>query len=103
MCQNDNFSDRCFMLSVPGNMTDGQVDIRYFNLLSTICNVRNTRMHSALASVLVDGMTRREACVRFGVSQSHFSIKYRHMQMVSHTVARMVPFINFDIRNRSSL
>ncbi|EIA4658386.1 transcriptional regulator [Salmonella enterica] len=91
MYQKDNFSDS---RSVPGHLIDGRVDIRYFRLLSTICTVRNDRMHQALAGVMVDGLTRREVCERFGVSQSQFSIKYRQMQLVSHTVARMLPFIS---------
>ncbi|EKJ6041754.1 transcriptional regulator [Salmonella enterica] len=98
MYQEKNLSESSFMCSVPGNMIDGQVDIQYFRLLSTICTVRNERMHRALAGVLVDGMTRREACEMFGVSQSQFSIKYRHMQVVSQTVAKMFPFISHNCR-----
>lgn len=94
MYQKNVISDSPFMHSVPGNMTDGQVDLRYFRLLSTICTVRNEQMHRALAGVLVDGLTRREACERFGVSQSQFSVKYRQMQVVSQTVARMLPFVS---------
>ncbi|EBC6662180.1 transcriptional regulator [Salmonella enterica] len=91
MYQKGNFSDS---RSVPGNLIDGRVDIRYFRLLSTICSVRNERMHQALAGVMVDGLTRREACERFGVSPSQLSIKYRQMQLVSQTVAQMLPFIS---------
>ncbi|EBS7360717.1 transcriptional regulator [Salmonella enterica] len=94
MYQKNAVSDNPFMHSVPGNMTDGQVDIRYFRLLSTIFSVHNKQMHLALAGVLVEGLTRREACERFGVSQSQFSVKYRQMQLVSQTVARMLPFIS---------
>ncbi|EEP4893657.1 transcriptional regulator [Salmonella enterica] len=93
MYQKNTISDSPFMRSVPGYITDGKMDIRYFRLLSTICTVRNDQMHQALASVMVGGLTRREACERFGVSQSHFSIKYRQMQLVSQTVARMHAFI----------
>lgn len=88
-----NIPGNPYMRSVPGNLIDGQVDIRYFRLLSTICTVRNEQMQQALASVMVDGLTRREACERFGVSQSQFSVKYRQMQLVSQTVARMLPFL----------
>ncbi|EOZ0829463.1 PapB/FocB family fimbrial expression transcriptional regulator [Citrobacter freundii] len=65
------------MRSVPGYIIDGKMDIRYFRLLSTVCTIRNVQRHQALANVMADGLTRREACECFGVSQSHFSIKYR--------------------------
>lgn len=59
---------------------------------------RKKNMQDALEEVLVRGLTRREACERHGVSQSHFSVKYRRLQMVNQTVVRMYPYIVSDIR-----
>ena len=64
-----------------GKLIPGQVDIRLFRLLSMVCV-----MHSPSIK------NRREACESNGVAQSYFSVKYRHMQMVSHTVAQICNF-----------
>lgn len=86
-------------LRIPGTLEPGKVDIRHFRMLSVISMVRNNNMQQALEDVLVRGYTRREACERNSVSQSHFSVKFRHLQMISQTVVRMYPFIEEEVRN----
>lgn len=75
-----------------GDLIPGREDIRYLRLLFTICLIRNTRMQQALEDVLVHGMSRLVACENNSVSQSYLSKKYHHIQMVSHTVARLCQF-----------
>ncbi|HII3146302.1 MAG: PapB/FocB family fimbrial expression transcriptional regulator [Hafnia sp.] len=79
---------------VPGVLLPGEVDIRYFRLLVTVCVLHSPCIQRALEDVLVHGKTRQEACGDNGVSQSYFSVKYRHMQLVSQTVFRMCDFIH---------
>lgn len=78
---------------ISGELTPGQVDIRLFRLLCTICVLHSPNIQQSLEDVLVRGKTRREACEANGVSQSYFSVKFRHMQMVSRTVARICELI----------
>ncbi|AMH17462.1 adhesin biosynthesis transcriptional regulator [Hafnia paralvei ATCC 29927] len=75
-----------------GKLIPGQVDIRLFRLLSMVCVMHSPSIRQSLEDVLVHGKNRREACESNGVAQSYFSVKYRHMQMVSHTVAQICNF-----------
>lgn len=79
--------------SISGVLLPGEVDIRYFRLLVTICVLHSPCLQQALEDVLVYGKTRQEACRDNGISQSYFSVKYRHIQMVSQTVFRMCHLI----------
>lgn len=83
---------------IPGVLEPGQVNICHFRLLVTVSMIRKKNMEQALEDVLVRGYTRREACERNGVSQSHFSVKFRLLQMVSQTVVRMYPYIAEEVR-----
>ncbi|AMH16756.1 MULTISPECIES: PapB/FocB family fimbrial expression transcriptional regulator [Hafnia] len=76
-----------------GELTPGEVDIRLFRLLSTVCVMHSPSIRQSLEDVLVHGKSRSEACEANGVAQSYFSVKYRHMQMVSRTVARICALI----------
>ncbi|MBJ8362579.1 transcriptional regulator [Citrobacter cronae] len=82
---------------IPGTLKPGDIDICHFRLLVAISMIKRKNMQYALEDVLVRGRTRREACEKHNVSQSHFSVKYRQLQMVSHTVVRIYPFIKDDI------
>lgn len=77
-----------------GELMPGQVDIRLFRLLLRVCVMHSPSMRQSLEDVLVHGKSRQEACEANGVSQSYFSVKYRHMQMVSRTVARICEFVS---------
>uniref|UniRef100_UPI00300E1FD3 PapB/FocB family fimbrial expression transcriptional regulator n=1 Tax=Citrobacter arsenatis TaxID=2546350 RepID=UPI00300E1FD3 len=79
--------------SIPGVLLPGEVDIHYFRLLVTVCVLHSPCLQQALEDVLVHGKTRQEACRDNGISQSYFSVKYRHIQMVSQTVFRMCDLI----------
>lgn len=79
--------------TISGELTPGQVDIRLFRLLSTVCVMHNPNIQQSLEDFLVHGKTRREACEANGVTQSYFSVKFRHMQVVSRTVARICELI----------
>lgn len=83
---------------MPGTLKPGQVDICHFRLLTVISMIKRKNMQDALEDVLVRGITRREACERHGVSQSHLSVKFRQLQLVSQTVARIYPFIKNDVQ-----
>ncbi|HCW0180999.1 MULTISPECIES: PapB/FocB family fimbrial expression transcriptional regulator [Citrobacter] len=83
---------------IPGTLEPGRVNICHFRLLIAMGITGKKNMQDALEEVLVRGLTRREACERHGVSQSHFSVKYRRLQMVNQTVVRMYPYIVSDIR-----
>lgn len=82
---------------IPGVLEPGRVDICHFRLLMALGLIKGKGMQGALEDVLVRGGTRREACERHGVSQSYFSVKFRHLQMASQTVIRMYPFIAGDV------
>ncbi|MEB2307503.1 PapB/FocB family fimbrial expression transcriptional regulator [Citrobacter braakii] len=88
---------------ISGVLYPGQVDIRYFRLLVTVCVLHSPGIKQALEDVLVHGKTRQEACRNNGVSQSYFSVKYRHMQMVSQTVFRMCDFISHTRNEATSV
>ncbi|HCR3450452.1 TPA: transcriptional regulator [Citrobacter werkmanii] len=75
-----------------GELAPGMMDIRHFRLLITICMIRNIRMQQALEDVLVHGLPRQAACKKNTVSQSYFSQKYHHIQMVNSTVMRLCEF-----------
>lgn len=75
-----------------GDLIPGGEDIRYLRLLFTICLIRNIRMQKALEDVLVRGHSRQVACKNNAVSQSYFSQKFHHIQMVNHTVIRLCQF-----------
>ena len=77
-----------------GELIPGQVDIRLFRLLTTVCVMHSPNIRQSLEDFLVHGKSRREACEANGVTQSYFSVKYRHMQMVSRTVARICEFVS---------
>lgn len=83
---------------ISGTLTPGQVDIRYFRLLVNVCVLHSPCIQKALEDVLVYGKTRKEACLDNGVSQSYFSVKYRHIQCVSQTVMRICNLINHNQR-----
>lgn len=78
---------------IPGTLIPGKVNKMYFHLLVNIYSIRNDNMREALASVMVSGMKRKCACELYGVSQSHFSIKYRDMQRISQAIVRMYQYI----------
>ena len=71
----------------------GQVDIRLFRLLSTVCVMHSPSIRQSLEDVLVYGKSRREACEANGVTQSYFSVKYRQMLTVSHNIMRIFELI----------
>ncbi|MBC3377822.1 transcriptional regulator [Serratia fonticola] len=73
----------------PSTLVPGKVAERYFLLLATVCTLRSENMRSALEDVLVNGLSRQEACEKHSVSQSYFSVKYHHMQTVNRTIALM--------------
>lgn len=75
-------------------LTPGEVDIRLFRLLLSVCVMHSPHIRQALEDVLVHGMSRKEACEANGVTQGYFSVKYRHMQMVSRTVTLICEFIS---------
>lgn len=70
-------------------LVPGEVDIRFFRLLITVCVLHSRPVQKALEDFLVYGLSRQEACEKNNVSQSNFSVKYRHMQVMSETVARI--------------
>ncbi|PLC60644.1 hypothetical protein B9P82_23815 [Citrobacter sp. L55] len=70
----------------PGLMP-GKVDIRYFRLLIKVCVLHSVPVRNALEDFLVHGLSRQEACEKNNVSQSNLSVKYRHMRVVSETIA----------------
>lgn len=76
-----------------GELIPGQVDIRFFRLLTTVCVMHSPNIRQSLEDFLVHGKSRREACEANGVAQSYFSVKYRHMQMVSRNVVRICTLI----------
>ncbi|EDD5412305.1 transcriptional regulator [Salmonella enterica subsp. enterica serovar Enteritidis] len=82
---------------IPGTLESGAVNIHYFQLLITVCLIRKKNVSDALEDVLVRGFSRREACECNGISQSTLSVRLRHLQMVSHTVVRMYPYIKEQI------
>ncbi|MBC6504703.1 transcriptional regulator [Citrobacter freundii] len=83
---------------IPGTLVPGRVDVRHFRLLAAVSMISRKNTQAALEDVLVRGLTRREACERHGVSLSHFSVKYRQLQMISQMVVRIYPWVEDDIR-----
>ncbi|BBV28581.1 hypothetical protein STW0522CIT19_00700 [Citrobacter freundii] len=75
--------------SIPGEMLPGCVDPVYFRLLMTMAQSRSPAMMQALEAVLVKGMSRKEACLISGVSESNLSVKISRLQEMSRTIARM--------------
>ncbi|WP_370612388.1 PapB/FocB family fimbrial expression transcriptional regulator [Citrobacter meridianamericanus] len=84
---------RANKMDIPGVLEPGRVDICHFRLLMTLGRIKKPGMQGALEEVLVRGTTRREACERYGVSQSQFSVKFRQLQVLNQTAARIYPFI----------
>lgn len=78
---------------IPGTLVPGRTDISHFRLLASVSMIRKKNILNALEDVLIRGVSRREACERHGVSQSHFSVKFKLLQMVSQNVVRMYPYI----------
>ncbi|MFT2789632.1 PapB/FocB family fimbrial expression transcriptional regulator [Serratia sp. T13T92] len=74
---------------LPSTLVPGEVAERYFLLLAAVCTLRGKNMRNALKDVLVNGLSRQEACGKHSVSQSYFSVKYHHMQTVNRTIALM--------------
>ncbi|MCU6173005.1 PapB/FocB family fimbrial expression transcriptional regulator [Citrobacter cronae] len=85
--------------TIPGTLVPGMVDIRHLRLLITLCNISNPGMIMAAEDVLVRGMSRREACERNAVSQSHLSVKLRRLQDFNQMVVRIYPFIREEIEH----
>ncbi|EIL0863430.1 transcriptional regulator [Salmonella enterica] len=79
---------------IHGEMEPGTVDPRYFRLLLTIGSTGSYKMRKALEDVLVHGTSRKDACSKYGVAQSNFSVKYQRLQFVSMTVAQMCLYIS---------
>lgn len=73
----------------PGLLMPGRVRPEYFNSLVEVCAINNPNMVQALAQVLVYGESRKDACVRNGVTMSYFSVKIRHMQRVCALIEDM--------------
>ncbi|MFT2789629.1 PapB/FocB family fimbrial expression transcriptional regulator [Serratia sp. T13T92] len=73
----------------PSTLVPGKVEERYFLLLAAVCTLRSENMRGALEDVLVNGLSRQEACEKHSVSQSYFSVKYHHMQTVNRTITLM--------------
>ena len=90
-------SSRFRRARIPGMLEPGTVNIHHFRLLITVCLIRKKNVSDALEDVLVRGFSRREAGEFNGVSQSTLSIRLRHLQMVSHTVVRMYPYIKDEL------
>ncbi|WP_370612325.1 PapB/FocB family fimbrial expression transcriptional regulator [Citrobacter meridianamericanus] len=63
--------------------------------------IRKENMLHALEEVLVRGVSRKEACERYCVSQSQFSLKFRHLQMVSQNIVRMYPYIALEVQREN--
>ncbi|EAX4319138.1 transcriptional regulator [Salmonella enterica] len=80
-------------LFIPGEMIPGRVNINYFRLLLLVSNINNPKVCRALEDVFVCGETRKEACRNNGISLGYFSVRYHRLQFISHTVARMYPYI----------
>ncbi|MBJ9240222.1 transcriptional regulator [Citrobacter braakii] len=94
LMRNEHYQRR---YSIPGNLQPGMVDIRHLRLLLVLCSISNPRMVLALEEVLVNGVSRREACERNGVSQSHLSVKYRRLQDVNQIVLRIYPYVQDEL------
>ncbi|MFP2396986.1 PapB/FocB family fimbrial expression transcriptional regulator [Citrobacter braakii] len=97
--------DDCYRrrYSIQGTLHPGLVDIRHLRLLITLCSISSPRMVMALEDVLVSGLSRREACERNGVSQSHVSVKLRRLQDVNQIVLRIYPYVLNELDNEGSL
>lgn len=65
----DDPHHRCHPL--PGALSPGRGDTFHLRLLLTLCRVSDPLRVAAPDGVLVRGLSRREACERHGVSQSH--------------------------------
>lgn len=96
LMRDDNYRRR---YSVPGVLHPGVVDIRHLRLLLTLCSISNPGMVMALEDVLVSGLSRREACERNRVSQSHLSVKLRRLQDVNQMVLRIYPYVRDEIES----
>lgn len=84
------------MFRTPGTLLPGSVTENYFKLLSDLCSIRNDNMRKALANVLINGISRRDACDKYSVSQSYFCVKYQDMQRVSQLIVNMSSSIPRD-------
>lgn len=76
---------------IPGKLIPGKVDPAYFRLLISVTPQRSIPLLRALESVLVRGVSRKEACAECGVSASNLSVRISRLQEVSQTIARMFP------------
>ncbi|MGY0144666.1 PapB/FocB family fimbrial expression transcriptional regulator [Edwardsiella tarda] len=54
-----------------------------------ICTINSNAMRQAIEDVLVNGKSRRDACNENKVSQSYFSVKYRHVRRVNSIVIKL--------------
>lgn len=64
----------------------GNVNVEHFRLLSEISRINSERVLLALELHFVNGLTRKEACYRTGVSISTMSVKVRQLQEVNRIV-----------------
>ena len=75
----------------PGSLTPGLVSRKYLLGLVAVCEISNQNMIKALEQVLVFGIPRKDACERFSVAASYFSIKIRQLQSMSILLHSIFP------------
>ena len=72
---------------VPGFVSEAQ-----FWLLIGASSMHSEKVIKALFDYLVNGATRKSACVAYCVNSGHFSIGLNRLQDLSHTAAKLAVF-----------
>lgn len=75
-----------------GWLIPGLVSETQFWLLVGTSSMHSEKVIRALFDHLVDGVARRNACVKHCVNSGHFSIGLNRLQHISHTAAKLALF-----------
>lgn len=75
-----------------GWLVPGFIPEEQFWLLVGASSMRSDKVVNALLDYLVNGLSRKDACVRYDVNSGHFSIGLNRLQQLSHTAAKLSKF-----------
>ena len=81
----------------PGHLIRGMIHKEHFRLLVEVSNIRSAKIIYALEGYLVNGMTIKNVCDKYGVTTSYFNTALRRMQEISYCIACMVQYYSQKI------
>lgn len=84
----------------PGHLRQGDVHPEHFRMLIESSSIHSPKVIQVMEEFLVHGVSRKDACEKYGVSASYVSVTLRRLQDLSRNIVMMYPYyVRDDIKN----